>query len=126
MMLSNYLAELWGISLVIVSLALLIKEKHLKRLFAEIQSEETFFMWGLVTFVMGLAMVLAYSVWAMNWQVIITILGWATLIKGLFILFFPEVLKKCTKKIENHQFLPFALLIALFIGLVLTYLGFVS
>ena len=40
MVLSNYLAEIWGISLVVISLAFLIKEKHLKRLFAAIETED--------------------------------------------------------------------------------------
>lgn len=124
MILSNYLAEIWGISLVVISLALLIKEKHLKRLFAQMETEEHFFLWGLITFVIGIAMVLTHNIWIKNWQVIITIFGWVSLIKGLSILFFPEFVKNRVKKMENAPFLPFALLIAVFIGLALTYFGF--
>ena len=49
MALSNYLAELWGISIVVVPLVLLIKPEYLKRLFLEIETdgiitpEEAFF-----------------------------------------------------------------------------------
>lgn len=126
MNLSNYLAEVWGISIVVVSLALLAKEKHLKRLFASIEAEENFFLWGLISFVIGIAMILAHNVWVRNWQVIITILGWAALVKGLFILFLPETMKLWTKKMENKQWVPIMLVIALFVGLVITYLGFTS
>jgi len=73
-MLSNYLAEIWGISIVVVALALLIKDKHLKSLFAKIETEESLFCWGLVSFVIGLAMVLSHNIWISGWQVIITIL----------------------------------------------------
>ena len=66
-----------------------IKEKHLKSIFAKIDTEEGLFAWGLVSFVVGIAMVLSYNVWAWNWQIVITILGWAALVKGLFLLFFP-------------------------------------
>ena len=85
-MLSNYLAEVWGISIVVVSLALLINEKHLKQLFASLETENSFFLWGFISLVIGVSMILAYNVWAWNWQVIITILGWLTLIKGLILL----------------------------------------
>lgn len=124
MNLVNYLAEIWGISIVIISLALLIKERHLKRLFAKIETEESLFMWGFVSIVIGLAMVLSYNVWIQGWQIIITILGWASLIKGLSILFLPDMVKKWTKKVENAKFLPYALVVAVFVGLAITYFGF--
>lgn len=125
-MLSNYLAEIWGISIVVVSLALLIKEKHLKRLFAKIETEENFFCWGFISFVIGIAMVLSHNIWVKDWPVIITIFGWLALLKGLAFLFWPEYTKGLAKKMESVPFLPFALVIAIFVGLVITYLGFTA
>ena len=125
-MLTNYLAEIWGISLVIVCLALLIKEKHLKRLFASMETEDNLFSWGLISFVMGVAMVLAHNVWVKNWQVAVTVLGWISLAKGLSLLFLPELTKKWVRKMENQQWLPIALVVGVFIGLVITYLGFTA
>jgi len=126
MALSNYLAEIWGISITVVCLALLIKEKHLRRLFAEIETENNMFCWGLASVVIGLAMVLAHNVWVKNWQVIVTILGWISLIKGLSLLFIPELVKSWVKKIESKQWLPFALVVGVFIGLAITYYGFTA
>jgi len=126
MPLSNYLAEVWGISIVAISLALLIKEKHLKHLFVKIENEDNLFLWGFITLLIGIAMVLAHNIWVQNWQVIITILGWLSLLKGLTLLFLPEMMKRCAKKMENAPFLPFALVIAVFIGLAITYLGFTA
>lgn len=126
MVLSNYLAEVWGISIVVVSLALLIKPNYLKRLFAEVENETTMFFWGMVSLVIGIAMILSYNVWEQNWQVIITILGWGSLVKGLSVLFLPELMKSWVKKMENQQWLPIALVIMVFVGLVITYLGFTA
>jgi len=125
-MLSNYLAEIWGISIAIISLALLAKEKHIKHIFAKIETGESLFVWGLITFIVGVAMVLAYNVWVPSWQIVITILGWLTLIKGLTLLFVPEFMKKWTKKIENKQWMPIVLVVMVFVGLVITYLGFTA
>jgi uncharacterized membrane protein len=124
MALSNYLAEIWGISMVVIALALLIKEKHLKRLFSKIENEESLFCWGLASFVIGLAMVLSHNIWVKNWQVVITIFGWASLLKGLAMLFLPEYTKSYAKKIENKDWLPIALVVVIFVGLALTYFGF--
>ena len=123
-MLTNYLAEVWGISIVIVSLALLIKENYLKSIFNSIEDNANLFLWGLISLVIGISMVLSYNVWDESWQVIITLFGWAALLKGLAILFFTELTKKWTKKIENSPLIPYALVIAVFIGLIITYLGF--
>ena len=126
MILTNYLAEIWGISIVVVSLALLIKPKYLKRLFAEIENEATMFFGGIISFVVGLAMILAYNVWTKDWQVVITILGWLALLKGLSVLFLPEQMKGWVKKMENASFLPYLLVVTVLIGLVVTYLGFTA
>jgi hypothetical protein len=125
-MLSNYLAEVWGISIVIISLALLIKPKHLKRLFAEAENETIMFLGAIISLIICVAMVLAHNVWVQDWQVIVTILGWGSLVKGLSVLFFPELVKNWVKKMETASFLPFALLVTLFVGLALTYFGFTA
>jgi len=125
-MLTNYLAEVWGISTVIIAFALLVKEKHLKDLFAKIETEESFFFWGLISTIIGVAMILTYNVWAWNWQVIITLLGWAALLKGLVLLFCPEYMKNWAKKMDNNQWLPVCLVILVFIGLIITYFGFTA
>ncbi len=126
MELVNYLASVWGISIVIVSLAVLFKPNYLKLTFAGVEKEATMFNWGVISLVLGVATVLAYNVWGSSWQVIITIIGWLALLKGIAILFAPEQIKKWAKKIENAPFLPYAVMVLLLIGLILTYLGFTT
>jgi hypothetical protein len=125
-MLSNYLAEVWGISIVVVCLALLIKDGHLKKFYASLETEDNFFLWGFISLVIGIGMVLAYNVWTWNWQIIITLLGWTALAKGLFLLFVPETIKTFVKKINYQRWMPFWLMIMLFLGLAITYLGFTA
>jgi uncharacterized membrane protein len=125
MNLSNFLAELWGITIVVVSFALLINPKRLERLFAEVENEATMFFLGIVSLVIGITMVLVHNVWAPDWRVAITILGWLTLFKGLDILFLPECMKKRWPKMKNWLWLLIFTFL-LFSGLVLAYLGFVA
>ncbi len=123
MNLSKYLAELWGITIAVVSFVLLIKPKRLGRLFAEVENEAIMFFLGIVTFAIGLAMVLVHNLWVPDWRVAITILGWLTLFKGLDLLFLPERLKKRWPKMKNWLWLLIFTFLLLS-GLVLTYLGF--
>ena len=122
----NYLAEVWGISLVVIPLAMLVKEKYVKQLFTSVENDATFFFWGVISFLIGLTMILAFNVWSQSWQVVITILGWATLLKGLVVLFFPELAKKYARKIASQNWLPIALIVLVFIGLIITYFGFTA
>lgn len=124
MALSNYLADIWGISIVIFSFALLIKDTHVKKIFAAIEREEGMFMWGLMSVVVGIAIVLAHNLWVKDWQVLVTILGWLSLVKGALFMFFPEFIRRVAKNMENSKYLPIGLVVAVFIGLVLTYFGF--
>ena len=126
MELVNYLAQVWGISIVVISLALLINEKHLKSLMAKIETDESLFLWGFVSLIIGLAMVLSYNVWSQTWQVIITILGWLALLKGICLLFMPQTMKKWAKSVGYQQWLPVYLVVLIFIGLAITYLGFTA
>lgn len=123
MNLSNYLAQLWGITIVVVSFALLIKPKLLKRLFVEVQNESIMFFLGIVTFIIGLTMVLVHNLWVLDWRIAITILGWLTLFKGLDLLFLPERMQKRWPKMKNWLWLLIFTFLLLN-GLVLTYLGF--
>ena len=126
MELSNFLAEVWGISIVAISLSLIIKEKYIKRLFAAIEEEGIMFSWGMMILIIGVAMVVSHNVWVKNWQVAVTILGWMSLIKGLSLLFLPELVKNWTNKIKNAQWLPIAFVVITFLGLTFTYLGFTA
>ncbi|HAK53772.1 MAG TPA: hypothetical protein DCM54_17980 [Gammaproteobacteria bacterium] len=38
---------------------------------------------GYITLLLGLVTVIAHNVWVADWRVIITVLGWTTLIKGI-------------------------------------------
>lgn len=125
MNISNYLALLWGITILVVSFAILIKPKLLERLFAEAKNKAIMSFWGAITLVVGITMVFVHNVWVLDWRVVITIIGWLTLIKGLDILLLPKRMKKRWAKMEGWQWRT--LFVSLFLsGLVLTYLGFTA
>ena len=49
---------------------------------------------GYITFLLGLATVIAHNIWVPNWTIAITILGWVTLLKGITKVGFPEHVHK--------------------------------
>ena len=58
---------------------------------------------GYITLLIGLATVILHNVWVANWTVVITLLGWSTLIKGVLKVGFPKVINKQAKAFKNKQ-----------------------
>lgn len=125
MNISNYLAQLWGVTIAVVSLALLMRPKLPEKLFAAVKDEAVMVFLGVVTFVIGLAMVLVHNLWVPDWRLLITLLGWLTLIKGLDLLFLPGRMNRRWPQMKTWLWqLIFSSL--LLFGLALSYLGFTS
>jgi hypothetical protein len=82
---STYLAQLLGPTLAIMGAALAANPKSFRNLADEfLRSPALIFLAGLLAFVPGLAIVLAHNVWVAGWPVLITVLGWLSLIGGAF------------------------------------------
>lgn len=84
---------------------------------------------GIITLVAGLAMVLAHNIWSDGaLALVVTIVGWIALIKGLFFLYLlPEVGGEYLLKILQHPQLFYVCMApSLIIGIYLTYGGFTS
>ncbi len=58
---------------------------------------------GYITFLLGLVTVILHNVWAFDWRVTITILGWSTLIKGGMKIGFPELIHKQAQMFKAQQ-----------------------
>ena len=128
MVLSIFLAKTIGLYLVIVSTALMLKADEFKPMMLEMLKNPSLVSFsGILTLIFGILIVVSHNIWVMDWRVIITILGWLTLLKGIMRLFYPEfVMKKATKCVENKASYNIMMLITLFIGLVLLYFGYLG
>ena len=84
-----FLGRLIGLSCILFSLPMLAhKQATIGAVTSLLHDVPLMFMIGLIGLIAGLAMVLSHNVWSGGaLPVIVTIFGWATLIKCLFILF---------------------------------------
>jgi len=121
---ANFLASIWGLFFIAVPLSLLINPKQIKRLISALENEVSVFVIGIIAFVWGTLTLLLNNVWEYNWRTIITIIGWAAILKGLCFLFMPEHVLKMIAKIKDKDWVSYAVLVAVFIGLVIAFFGF--
>lgn len=81
---------------------------------------------AIFTIVLGYFIVSYHNIWEASWVVIITILGWGALIKGIAILAFPEPVMKLSASVIKMKKLEYFAPIAIILGLVLGYFGFIA
>jgi hypothetical protein len=86
-----FLSKLIGIYCIVVSLAMLAhKQATVEMVIALVHDAPLLFLTGFIALTAGLAMVLCHNVWSGGAApVIVTLIGWASLVKGALILFLP-------------------------------------
>ena len=111
---SNFFGQLYGLFYVIFA-CLFIITRQLGRTI-DMSSDRAFVIaTGYTTFFLGLVTVILHNFWVNNWRVVITILGWSTLIKGIRKIGFPENINKQAQKFKKHQ--VYSTLFMLFLGI---------
>lgn len=126
MQIVNFLAKLWGFSMIITCLALLFP-KNVRRVFSILENQGSLFLIGLINTVLGIALILTYNIWDGSWRVFISLLAWLILARGLVVLFFPGFVEKVALKMKSKTgLLSFLFLIFIFLGCFLVYEGFIG
>jgi hypothetical protein len=123
---SIYLAKLIGPVSVAMGVGMLLNAP-IFRILAEqfLSSYALIFLAGLLTLTAGIALVLAHNVWVGDWRLIITILGWLSVIGGTFRIVAPNLVVRIGDAVISHgeafMVAGFAVLV---LGCVLSYFGY--
>jgi hypothetical protein len=126
MELSLFLARAWGLFILLVSLGLLINKKSFHVLLNKIQTDLTVLIAGIIALGIGVAQVVAYNVWAFNWEGLVTLIGWISLLKGILILFVPGYIEHFAKTATKDNTYTIAFIVGIIIGIYLLSVGFMS
>ncbi len=122
-----FLAKLFGAVYVAVGLGMLFSPKYYSKAVKEMVKEYgMMYFGGAVALVVGLAIVLHHNVWQ-GWPILVTVLGWAALVKGFALLIFPEWMSKFTKHFfKSAESLGWWGFFVLTLGLLFSYFGWLA
>jgi hypothetical protein len=125
---SIFLARLLGPLLLLPGIGLLVKPQVFRTMATEVVGSVTLiYLFGLIDFTGGLAIVLTHNVWVANWRVLITLLGWLLLIRGAARVLVTDMLMPYAARIiRNRRLYPIAGSVLVVLGLVLCYFGYVA
>lgn len=123
---SIFIAKLLGPLYGILGIALMFKAPMFRTLLQEfLRSPTLLYLAGFLGLLGGMALVLTHNVWVLDWRIIITLIGWLTIVRAVVTIFQPQQIVALGSRILEHEgIFPAAAVINLIIGLVLSYFGY--
>jgi len=88
-----------------------------------IRDQGSLWMWGFLAVITGAVIIPLNNMWTSGLPLVITILGWLALIKGVLILFFPAAMVSLYRKFIKESMMIPAGLVVFVLGLVLLYVA---
>jgi hypothetical protein len=125
MELSLFLAQLFGLTLIIFALVALMRPAFIESVMRDLQPYSfSLLLAGFIGIVGGLAIVLTHNVWEFSWRGLITLFGWSAIAKGVSYVAFPDTLIATAGSVLGRKRRKLVLVIMLAMGMYLTYHGF--
>lgn len=123
--LSIFLAKALGIYLLIMGMAMVLNRTSVRAIvFDMTRNPSLLFLTGVMALIIGILMVLSHNLWVMDWRVLVTIMGWLSLIKGSARVLFPaptsDLIQKWT---ENDKVYSATIYCVILIGILFIYWG---
>lgn len=123
---SIFLARVIGLVGVISAAAVLARYKESLALEEKLVKNLAYvYLSGFFILILGVLLVVSHSIWVPDWRVVITILGWLVLLKGLMRIFFPEAVRRLIQKKQSNRWFILGELTMLLVGFYLLYYGFI-
>lgn len=127
MCISIFYAQVMGIWLALLGLAMVLHEARFKKMFHEVLTDgSATIVAGLFNLALGLVIVITHNIWVSNWPALITILGWFLIVQGVMRLFAPQSFAKILKSLFDHSGYTWVSWIWIAIGLYLIWVGFIG
>ena len=126
MELSVFLAQVMGLYFLIAASTAVVARKRMQALIQGFDDNVAVaYLAGVLVVVLGLLLVLSHNVWTTDWRVIITLVAWLTLLKGIALMLWPDQVAKLGSSMSGSG-LVIPTTIAVGVGAYLVYVGFAS
>lgn len=118
--------QIMGLAYLAIGLGMLAAPRFYEEMLNKmINNEAVLFVTGLLVLVIGYFLVAYHNIWIGGWTIIITIIGWLALLKGLMMVVIPEKSLKLYNsiKISKGSLSIYGAIVSV-LGIILTYLGY--
>lgn len=124
MCLTVFLSIVIGTYLTLISLAMLTHQARYKKTMSEFYANTALVTYsGAINIILGLLLVVAHNIWDTEWPVLITIIGWITLLQGIYRVFQPMHFAKKMKEFQATKGYDLMIWVWLLAGIYLIWMG---
>ncbi len=123
---SIFIARLLGPLFLLLGIAMLLKPAHFRAIMEDfLRRPAMIYLAGFFGLLGGIALVLTHNLWVADWRVIITLIGWITIVRALVAVYAPELVAKAAPALFANRPLLYAFeALDLVLGLVMIYFGY--
>lgn len=120
------LAQILGPFYFIIAVTFLFKQDRVEKMIKAFEkSELSMVIGGLLALFVGMLLVVTHNVWVADWPVLITILGWLALVKGILLIALPKEMMKLTESFRKSTMgLKIGMIGWLIFSLYLSFVGY--
>ena len=118
--------QLFSLMYLAVGIGMLINPDFYKKLFTDFcESAAVMYLGGLMALAVGFLILAHRGIrCTQDWAMILSLIGWLALIKGILILVRPQMMIALTKAVLKDSMLKIMVAWVLFLGLLFSFLGF--
>lgn len=124
MTVSSFFAQVIGFYIILMCLSMLLQPERFKKIMTTVLGHPaSLFICSATNIIFALVILTPHNVWVASWPLLITLIGWLALVKGIGCLFFPEKYVKIAVSLMKKPTFQIWTWIWLLIGLYLVWMG---
>lgn len=122
MELTTFLAQLWGPILIAIGIGFFVSRSYYVRVYRDLEKAPfAVLFFGMAAMAAGIAHVLYHNVWGSPVEIVVSLLGWGLLLKGIICVVAPKLADRSADWALDVRVVPAAGAIAFLIGAYLTW-----
>jgi uncharacterized membrane protein len=103
-----FLAQLIGPTMLAVGLGIFFSRNYYTKVYRNLENETlAVLMSGIAALVIGIVMVMNHNIWNGFVAIVVTLVGWLSIAKGLVLIIIPRTLDRVGDKLSGTAFFPF-------------------
>lgn len=125
MKLSVYLARVWGLGSILMCAGLLLNQRTFIGMMEHLQADNIgILIAGVLALGIGVAQVVGFNSWTVDYRGLVTLFGWVSLLKGIAIIFVPGYMARFAQVFIKETWYVALVALFLILGAYLCYAGF--
>ncbi len=120
-----FLAQIWGPIMIALGLGIFTSRSHYVKIYRDLEKEPfAALVFGMFATALGIMQIGAHNAWNTLPQILVSVLGWGLLLKGLVFIVAPRLVDRSGNRAIKSGLLPIVATAVLIFGVYLAWVGY--